>query len=90
MNDAIYSQLKQAEYAARGDLLEIYPARKISKTILSRENNKRILIEAANGMKVTICDKDEQPNPVAKDKLLSKISDIMGGEVQNDGGNSPF
>ncbi len=90
MNDAIFSQLKQAEYTVRGDLLEIYPARKISKTILSRENNKRILIEAANGMKITVCDKDEQPNPVAKDKLLSKISDIMGGEVQNDGGNSPF
>ena len=90
LNDAVYSQLKQAEYRVIGDSLEIYPAKKISKTILSRDNNKRILIEAANGMKIIIGDKDERPNSVAKDKLLSKISDIMGGEVSNDGGNSPF
>lgn len=90
MNDAIYSQLKYCEYSVMGNSLEIYPAKKISKTILSRDNNKRILIEAANGMKVTICDKNEQEISDTKDKLLSKISDIMGGEVSNDGGNSPF
>ena len=90
MNDAIYSQLKNCKYDVVGNSLEIYPAKKISKTILSRDNNKRILIEATNGMNVTICDKDEQPNSATKDKLLSKISDIMGGEVSNDGGNSPF
>ncbi len=90
MNDAIYSQLKQCEYVINGNVLEIYPLKNVAKMILSRDNNKRVLIGAASGMSVLILDKKERPNSAAKDELLSKISDIMGGEVSNDGGNNPF
>ena len=89
MNDAIYTQVAKAGYNVIGDTLEIYPEKKIAKTILSRANNKKILIDAAGGLKVEILDAGENPH-IKKDELISKISDIMGGEVQNDGGGSPF
>lgn len=88
MNDAIYSQVMRAGYEAINGTLHIYPDKKIAKTILARDANKHILIDAACGMKVTIHEVGE--NPAKKDALISKISDIMGGEVQNDGGGSPF
>lgn len=89
MNDAIYSQLVKASFAVSGNILNIYPNKKVAKTILSRENNRKILLESVGGMQVVICDPDDNPN-IHKDELISKISDIMGGEVQNDGGGDPF
>ena len=89
MNDAIAIQLKSVEYAVNGNTLDIYPTKRVVKMILSKENNRKILIDAANGMKVKIHDLDEKPNST-KDALISKMSGIMGGEVQNDGGDSPF
>ena len=89
MNDAIYLQLLKVEYTTDSTTLNIFPKKKIVKTILSRDNNKKILIEAASGLKVIINDVGDNPN-AAKDELISKISDIMGGEVQNDSGGNPF
>ncbi|MBR2710458.1 DNA polymerase III subunit gamma/tau [Candidatus Saccharibacteria bacterium] len=89
MNDAVYSQVAKASYVVNGNKLNIYPNKKIAKTILSRDNNKKILIDAAGGMKVAIGEVGENPN-APKDELISKISDIMGGEVHNDGGGNPF
>ena len=89
MNDAIYSQVVKAGYEASGETLHIYPDKKVARTILARDNNKKILIEAAGGMKVEIHEAGENPN-TNKDALISKISDIMGGEVSNDGGGNPF
>ncbi|MBP5512884.1 DNA polymerase III subunit gamma/tau [Candidatus Saccharibacteria bacterium] len=89
MNDAVYSQVAKAGHNVSGSTLEIYPEKKIAKTILSRANNKKILIDAANGLEVKILDAGENPN-AKKDELISKISGIMGGEVQNDGGGNPF
>ena len=89
MNDAVYSQVANAGYVASAGTLRIYPEKKIARTILSRDNNKKILIDAAGGMRVEIGDPSENPNR-KKDELISKISDIMGGEVQNDGGGNPF
>lgn len=89
MNDAVYSQVAKASYVVNGNTLNIYPNKKIAKTILSRDNNKKILIDAAGGMKVAIGEVGENPN-APKDELISKISDIMGGEVHNDGGGNPF
>lgn len=89
MNDAVYSQVSKAEYGVVGNVLNIYPDKKIAKTILSRDNNKRILVEAAGGLKVEIHDVGTNPNN-KKDALVSKISDIMGGEVISDGGGNPF
>lgn len=89
MNDAVYSQVVKAGYAVSGNTLDIYPDKKIARTILARDTNKRILIDAANGMKVVVHEVGENPNN-QKDALISKISDIMGGEVLNDGGGNPF
>ena len=73
-----------------GDILHIYPEKKIIKTILSRDNNKRILSKATGGIKIEIHDADDKPTNIVKDEIITKISDIMGGEVQNDGGGNPF
>ena len=70
--------------------MHIYPERKIVKTILSRENNKRILVDAAGGIRIEIHEFGEKPTNAKSDEILSKISDIMGGEVQNDRGGNPF
>ena len=91
MNDAVYSQLAKTSHELLGGVLHIYPERKIVKTILSRDNNKRLLSEAAGGnTKITIHEFGETPSQVPKDDVLDKISDIMGGEVRNDGGGNPF
>ena len=89
-NDAIYSQLLKVKYEIKGSNLEIYPEKRIAKTILSRENNKRILVEAAGGVKITIHDAGEQVSGAPSDETISRISDIMGGEVKDDGGGNPF
>ena len=89
MNDAVYSQVVKAGHEVSGNVLHIYPDKKIAKTILSRDNNKKILIDAAGGMKVEIHEVGDNPNK-PKDALISKISDIMGGEVESDGGGNPF
>ena len=90
LNDAIYSQLMKTSHEIIGDTLHIYPERKIVKTILSRDNNKHILTDAAGGLRLEIHEIDEKPTNVPGDEILDKISAIMGGKVQNDGGNNPF
>ncbi len=88
LNDGIAAQLKSVDHEASGGVLHIYPTKKITRTILSRDNNKKILVEAA-GIKVEVHEVEENPNR-EKDALISKMSVIMGGEVQNDGGENPF
>ena len=91
MNDAVYSQLVKTQHEMTGSELHIYPRKRIIKTILSRENNKRILTEAAGtNVKITIHDENDIPSNVKNDETLSKLSAIMGGEVINDGGGNPF
>lgn len=91
MNDAVYSQLTKTIHEFNNGELHLYPEHKIVKTILARENNKRILIDAiGGGVKIIIHDAGETPSTVPKDDVLAKISDIMGGEVRNDGGGNPF
>ena len=41
-------------------------------------------------MKIEIHEAGQHPESVKKDATLAKFSDIMGGEVTNDGGESPF
>ena len=89
LNDAIYIQLSAVSYELDGNVLNIYPTKKIEKTILSRENNLRVLAEASNGMRIVVDDLGDK-RPESQDLLISKMSAIMGGEVQNDGGGTPF
>ena len=91
MNDAVYTQLLKTKFEFTEGCLELYPEKRIVKTILSRDNNKRILIDATNGsVKITIHEAGETPSNATNDTVLAKISDIMGGEVRNDGGENPF
>ena len=71
-----------------GGVLNLYPKHKMSVTILSRDNNRQVLSQAS-GMKVIIHEIGDNPHK-SQDLLLSKMSAIMGGEVQNDGGGNPF
>lgn len=88
LNDALYSQLLKINHQIDGSTINIYPKKKITRTILVR--NKTILISAAEKMKIVIHEIDEVMSEPKNDKTLSQISDIMGGEVINDGGKNPF
>ena len=90
LNDAVASQLSKAQYEFDGATLHIYPGKRIIKTILARDNNKKFLIQAAGNVKITIHDENDTPSNFKKDETLAKLSDIMGGEVRNDRGGSPF
>lgn len=86
-NDAISAQLLKCSYEFSNGVLKIYPDKNIVKTILSRENNLRVLTGVANGFKIEIGEVEKNKT---KDETLARFSDIMGGEVINDGGKSPF
>ena len=91
LNDAVYLQLQKTAHEYSAGVLHIYPKKRIVKTILSRDNNKRILNEAAgDDVKITIHDENETPSEAKKDETLNKMSAIMGGEVENDRGGNPF
>ncbi|MBQ3348317.1 DNA polymerase III subunit gamma/tau [Candidatus Saccharibacteria bacterium] len=88
-DSALAAQLANCKYDFSDSELNIYPDKNFVEKTLTREKNKAVLIECAGGLKVTIRKYSEYQN-LNKDALISKMSDIMGGEVQNDGGNSPF
>ncbi len=91
LNEAIYAQLLRTRHTYSGGVLNIFPEKRIVKTILARDNNKRILVDAASGnVKITIHDVEDYTVESTNDEILDKISDIMGGEVKNDGGENPF
>ncbi len=91
LSDAVYSQLLKTQHEFDGAVLHIYPIKRIVRTILTRENNKKILFSAiSNNVKITIHEISDSPTSEKKDETIAKISDIMGGEVINDGGTSPF
>ncbi|MBR3248846.1 DNA polymerase III subunit gamma/tau [Candidatus Saccharibacteria bacterium] len=90
VSEVIYKQLEKCEREVRGGVLHLYPRTKIIKNILESKNNKRILLNVAENIQIEIHEAGEHPELAAKDETLSKISDIMGGEVKNDGGYDPF
>ena len=91
LNEAIYAQLLKTRHTYSGGVLDIFPEKRIVKTILARDNNKRILVDATSGnVKITIHDVEDYTVESTNDEILDKISDIMGGEVKNDGGENPF
>ena len=90
LNDGVGSQLSKCAYEFAGGELKIYPKRKIIQTILAKPNNVQVLRQAADGVKITICEAGDSPSGAKQDETLSKISAIMGKEVSNYGGTSPF
>jgi len=88
-NEAIGRQLKKAQHEFDGVTLDIYPATKISESILNSKSNLFIL-KRETKLNVAVHSHEEKPKSYKKDAVLSKLSDIMGGEVKNDGGENPF
>ena len=88
LNDAVHAQLLKTICIYNAGQLDIYVKSDVVRSILS--NNMNILRQSAGNVKITIHKKGEQPDGIKKDTVLTQISDIMGGEVQNDGGGSPF
>ena len=89
-SEVLFKQLGKCEHEMRGGVLRLYPRTKIIKNILESKNNKRILLDVAGGTQIEIHEAGEHPESAVKDETLSRISDIMGGEVKNDGGSDPF
>ncbi len=90
-NPAIHQQLLKSDLELTGNILNIYPSKKIIKTILTRKNNFELLASnLPENLEVIIHDPEE--NSVIKDPALSKISDIMGKGIKEveDGGGIPF
>ena len=91
LSEAVYTQLSKTKYSFSDGILTIYPTKRIIRSILMRENNYKILVSAiGENVKITIAEADTYPKSDDSDPVLSKMSDIMGGEVVNDGGSSPF
>ncbi|MBR2998214.1 DNA polymerase III subunit gamma/tau [Candidatus Saccharibacteria bacterium] len=88
-NEAIGRQLKKAQYEFDGITLDIYPSTRISESILNSKNNLFVLKRESN-LNIVVHSHEEKPKNYKKDAVLSKLSDIMGGEVKNDGGENPF
>lgn len=89
VSGALGLQVASANFESDGTTLKIFPSSDFAKNNLSRDKNIKTLNECAGGLKVVICDMNENPN-IKNDELISKMSDIMGGEVINDGGGNPF
>ena len=86
---AVYMKLSKAQHVENNDSVEIYPSSNPAYLYLSKDNVKAILTRAA-GIRVIVHAAGEAPQNVEKDAGLAQISAIMGGEVINDGGRSPF
>ncbi len=91
IDDGVGRQLKNVKYELEGKLLHIFPTRNYVRNYLTRDKNKQVLVKATNGdVEITIHDEKSTSEPTKKDAVETKLSDIMGGEVQNDGGKNPF
>ncbi|MBR3319919.1 DNA polymerase III subunit gamma/tau [Candidatus Saccharibacteria bacterium] len=83
LTPALKAQLSKCRVEDDGEVINIYPSRKIVKTILERPANRELL--KSNFDKAFII---HDPDELAKSPEISKISDIMGNvqEVNNNGG----
>ena len=90
LSEVVYKQLARCEHEVKGGVLHLYPKTKLVYNILNSRNNRQILVDNIDEMEVEIHSVDEYPKTTNKDDTLSKLSDIMGGEVTNDGGDNPF
>ena len=77
--------LSKSNYEIKNNTINIYPTSKIAHSGLTKDANKLILTEFSNGLKIQV--HEVSKTPVAKDPVLSQISDIMGGaeEIKQDG-----
>ena len=90
LNGGVGLPFSGVDLRVNGGVLEISTRSKAIRNILEKDENKQILSEASGGLKISILDSAKESGAGVKDELISKISDIMGGEVQNEGGGNPF
>ncbi len=91
LNETVHKQLTKCEYEIKNNSLHLYPHTKIIGNILTSANNKKLLVQNAGGVEIKVHQAGEHPESAPKDETLSRLSDIMGGEVRNDnGGYDPF
>ncbi len=85
LTPALQQQLSKCTIDEQPDAIHIYPAQKITKLILDRENNKELL--RAYFTKPYVIHNPDELNS-QKSPEIAQISDIMGGaqEVNNNGG----
>lgn len=88
LTPALDAQLKKCKIVESETQIDIYPPKKITKSILERPNNSLVL-KSAFGKDFIIHEIDELPKNSPE---IKQISDIMGTvqEVNNDNGGIPF
>ncbi|MBQ6147257.1 DNA polymerase III subunit gamma/tau [Candidatus Saccharibacteria bacterium] len=92
-NPAVFQQLQKCDLRFENGVLNLYPDKKIIKSILSRPNNFEILsANVSENVKITLHDPEEKLKISESDSALSKISDIMGKGIKevDSGGGIPF
>ena len=94
MNSTAYPLLLKAKHEVIGDTLHIYPKTKGNKMILSSTNNQKVLKNLIGSNKILIHNAGEHPttqqSASKSNPKTDKLSDIMGGEVIEYGGEDPF
>ena len=94
MDSTAYPLLQKAEHEIIGDTLHIYPKTKGNKMILSSTNNQKVLKSLVGSNKIIIHDAGKNPitqqSASKSNPKTDKLSDIMGGEVIEYGGEDPF
>ena len=86
---AVAAQLKGASFAVENGTIYLYVGSDFAVNFLGRDQNLQALSRLAGGKPVVIKSAKDNPN-TKNDSLISKMSDIMGGEVKNDTGGNPF
>lgn len=89
LTSPLAQQLKKCRLSFSDSTLHIYPAQKITHTILTRKNNSDLLRDnLPKGVSFVVHDLDD----LKKSPEVSKISDIMGQvqEVNDTNGGIPF
>ncbi|MBR3180043.1 DNA polymerase III subunit gamma/tau [Candidatus Saccharibacteria bacterium] len=90
LSEAVYQQLKKSTLELKGNELNVYPKSSVAHSILTSKNNHELLLGSTKTVKIIIHKSTEFPTSQKSDNLISQISDIMGGEVKEDGGENPF
>lgn len=90
LNGGVALPFTGVKFAVEGGTLKVMTKNKIFRNILEKDENKQILSEASGGLKVLVTEPPEPAKSAINDAVISKISDIMGGEVENEGGGNPF
>ena len=90
LNGGVSLPLNGAKFEVRGNTLEISVKAKSFRDILSKDDNKQILVEASGGLNISIIEPRKSTKSAANDEVISKLSGIMGGEVEDEEGGNPF